>query len=497
MRLVTATEMRGIEERAALDYGLTGDILMENAAMAAVRYLLLRRGPGPARTAIFCGKGNNGGDGWAMARLLMEEGWTVRVFHPGLGIPLSPEAEANRDRALAEGISQGTWEDGIGSLADFDLIVDALLGTGVRGDVGGQLLQVILAINRVKLPVFSLDIPSGVASDTGQIAGEAIKARWTVAFGLMKLGEAVFPGKEYCGELWVDPIGIPSDLLEAESSSEVITEIQVGRGLPRRPIDAHKGTHGHLLVLGGSEGMTGAVALCGLAALRSGAGLVTIGKRPELMIYDKPMEIITRSWIDLHPADYSVVVFGPGLSKAADGAIVLERVLAAKQTPRVIDADGLNLLAEHLKEEKEFHFSGSIILTPHPGEMARLCGCSTREIQARRAAIAREKAREWNAVVVLKGAATVVATPEGKLWVNPTGNPGMATAGTGDVLAGVIGSLLAQGLRPEDAAVAGVYLHGAAGDWAMREVGDVGIIASDLVGYLPRVLRSVKECDAL
>lgn len=493
VRLVTAAEMRAIEVCSADEYGLSGEILMENAARAAVRFLMHRRGPGPARTAVFCGKGNNGGDGWAVARILKEAGWDVTVYHPGLDVTLPFEAELNRKRALDMGLPMAVWEDCFADLDRWDLIIDALLGTGIQREVTGELLQLIQAINGSGLPVLSLDIPSGIMSDTGQVAGEAIRARWTVAFGLKKLGEAVYPGNEYVGEIWVDPIGIHQKLLNEEGQFHEIEGAYVASRLPRRPMDTHKGKNGHLLVMGGSEGMTGAISLSGLAALRMGAGLVTMGKRPELVIYEKPMEIMSLPWTALQISDYDAAVFGPGLSMAEDGRRVLERVLAAETTPRVIDADGLNLLSMIFRENKVFRFSGPVVLTPHPGEMARLCQRDTTQVQAARISLATEKAAEWNAVVVLKGARTVVGTPQGRVWINTTGNPGMATAGTGDVLTGVIGALLAQGLSPEDAAVAGVYIHGAAGDLAAAELGEVGIMASDLANRLPRVVRSVKQ----
>lgn len=491
MNLVTAEQMRAIETRAAREYGLTGDVLMENAAGAAVRHLMLRRGPGPARATVFCGKGNNGGDGWAVARLLTERGWKVEVYHPGLDVALSPESEANRRRAISLGIPNYSWDQRL--TFHGDLVIDAILGTGVRGEIDGPIKQLIQAINGSGLPVLALDIPSGIASDTGQIAGVAVKASWTVAFGLLKAGEAVYPGKEYCGEVIVDPIGIPQALLEQENDWRTIDETTVGSMLPRRAMDTHKGKNGHLLVAGGSEGMTGAATLSALAGLRAGAGLVTLAKRPKVVFYEKPMEIMTINWNTVHLSDYNAVVFGPGLSTAGDGEVILERILATEDIPRVIDADGLNLLAARVSRNDAIVFKGPVVVTPHPGEMARLCRCTPSEVQAERTKIALEKAAEWKTIVVLKGAATLVATPEGRLWVNKTGNPGMSTAGTGDVLTGVIGALMAQGLKPEEAAVAGVYLHGMAGDLAAQDIGEVGLVASDLLERLPQALRRVKQ----
>ena len=493
MLLVTAEKMRVIENRAAQEYGLSGEILMENAARAAVDILLSRRGPGLSRTAVFCGKGNNGGDGWAMARLLREKGWEVAVYHPGLDIGLSEEAETNRRHALEMGIPDGNWEDGLAALEQSDIIIDALLGTGVQGYLRGELPRIIQGINNSDRPVLSVDVPSGISGNTGQVCGEAVRATWTVTFGLMKLGLAVYPGRSYAGELFVEPIGIPKVLLHEDKTYAVIESANVARSLPARQVETHKGNNGHLLIVGGAEGMTGAPVLSAIAGLRTGAGLVTLARRQGLEIWEKPMEVMSVTWPAINWSQYNTVVFGPGVSMAADGRAMLERVLEQTAIPRVIDADGLNLLAavgtNHLIRKQ----LGSLVLTPHPGEMARLCGVSVHDVQANRIRFALENAVKWGVVIVLKGAATLIATPQRRLWVNPNGNPGLATAGTGDVLAGIIGSLLAQGLSTEAAAVVGVYLHGAAGDDAAREIGEVGLIAGDLLPRLPKVIRSVKQ----
>lgn len=490
MRLVTSAEMKAIEEKAMAELGLNGDILMNNAAQAVVDRIRAEWGPGSARAAVFCGKGNNAGDGWAIARLLKNEGWTVKVFHPGRTVQLSSEADLNRNRALESGVPDGSWQEGLEAIDRYDLIIDALLGTGIRGEVVGEWRKVIDGINQAGLPVVAVDIPSGISADTGQILGVAIKAAWTVTFGSMKRGLAVYPGREWAGKCFVDPIGIPERFF-ADAEMQIITRTRVGESLPKRPRDTHKGRNGHLLVIGGSLGMTGAPVLSGMAGLRSGAGLVTVGRRVGLAIPEKPPELMVIDWPAIDWERYDAIVFGPGLSMEEDGGSMLERLLNVV-VPRVIDADGLNLLADlgvgkHLALAK-----GPLVLTPHPGEMARLTGLTTTQVQADRIAIATEMARTWGVILVLKGAGTLVAMPDGRLWVNPTGNPGMATAGTGDVLAGVIGALMAQGLAPEDAAVNGVYLHGLAGDMAAEAMGEVGIIASDLLTRLPQAIRSVK-----
>lgn len=495
MRLVTSIEMKSIEERAMTEFGLNAEILMDNAAQAVVKILKAEWGPESARAAIFCGKGNNAGDGWAIAHHLKREGWTVKVFHPGREMPLSPEADLNRGLALECGVPDGSWQEGIEEAKGYDLVIDALLGTGVRGQVSAEWHEVISGINRSGLPVMAVDIPSGISANTGQVAGIAVEATWTVTFGCPKIGLAVYPGREYAGELFIDPIGIPEELLLG-GDIQTISSIDVGGKLPKRPINTHKGRNGHLLVVGGSDGMTGAPVLSGMAGLRSGAGLVTIGRRVGLTIPEKPAELMAADWPLIDWERYDSIVFGPGLSLEEDGETILKRLLKM-DIPRVIDADGLNLLAELGTEEMLKKAEKPIILTPHPGEMARLCGLSIAQVQSDRVAIAQEKARIWGAVLVLKGAATIVTSPCGKVWVNTTGNPGMATGGTGDVLTGVIGALLAQGLQPEDAAIVGVYLHGLAGDLAAEAIGEVGLIAGDLLIRLPQAIRSVKQGDSL
>lgn len=488
MRLVSCHEMREMEAQAMNLFGLDGEVLMQNAALAVVRILKAQWGPGLARAAIFCGKGNNAGDGWAVAEILVSEGWTVKVFHPGRETALPQAAAYFRKKAIDASVPEGSWHAGIEELDAFDLVIDALLGTGIRGLIDGGLGDVIEAINRSGLPVLAVDVPSGVSGDTGQIAGMAVKASWTVTFGCAKLGLAVFPGREMAGQVTVDPIGLPESLLQM-GDSFMISAQTVAEKLPRRPLDSHKGCNGHLLVIGGYEGMTGAPVLSGIAGLRSGAGLVTLGRRPGLSIPEKPPELMTVIWSEIQWDRYDSIVCGPGLSLAADGMAVLKQVLEQDSIPRVIDADGLNLLARMGPES--FKDRSNIVLTPHPGEMARLCGLSVAQVQSDRIGLARAMARDWNVTLVLKGAATLVATAKGRLWVNPTGNPGLATAGTGDVLAGVIGAMLAQGLTAEYAAAAGVYFHGKAGDMAADEFGEIGLMAGDLLPRLPQAIRSV------
>jgi len=491
MKVATAEEMRTIDRLAMEEFHIPGVILMEHAASAVQRAIGARFAPGGV--GIVCGKGNNGGDGWALARLLHQAGYHVTVFQKEAAESLPPDAEQNRKIALALGITTRRWSELPAALSTsaFTLLVDALLGTGFRGTISGELATVIEAMNRSGLPVVAVDIPSGVEADTGKVNGPAVRAVLTVTFGLLKVGLLVYPGREYAGEVICDDIGLPSSLLEGSGHFYTLNDEEILCGLPVRRPEAHKGNAGHLLVIGGSPGMTGAPVLAGLAALRSGAGLVTLGLRDGLPLPEKPPELMVKPWSRLDFSAYQAIVVGPGLSLEADGAELVRAILQVPGIPRVLDADALNLLATI--EDWWGLAQGPLILTPHPGEMARLTGLTSRDVQAGRIALARTEAERWGVTLVLKGAATLVAAQGEATYINQTGNPALATGGTGDVLAGMIGGFLAQGLAPLAAAVTGVYLHGKAGDLAAAEIGDTGVIAGDLLSRIPRVMKRGKN----
>ena len=495
MKVALAEQMRVIDQRTQDEYGIPGVVLMERAALALVDEArdLLGELAGK-RIYLYCGKGNNGGDGLAAARLFLETGAIVT------GVLLFPQgqyrglAAENLKRASTYGVSLRDWETVSDQELEYcDLIIDAILGTGTVGAATGVAAAAIERINRSGRPVLAVDLPSGIGIDNGEVPGPAIQARRTVTFGLSKPGLLSFPAAERAGEIVIKTIGFPPELLNAaDLSIECLTSPECGVLLPRRKTTAHKGSAGHVLVIGGSVGMTGALALATLGALRSGCGLVTAALRPGLSFPEKPLEIITDYWPNLVGSwqRYGSIVIGPGLSTAPDGAALLAQVLKETAAPLVIDADGLNLLAAGARLPK--HPNTATVLTPHPGEMSRLTGLSIAAIQADRMGIARRFSSQWGVTVVLKGARTVIAIPDGRCYINFTGNPGMATAGMGDVLAGIIGGLMAQGLDASIAAPVGCYLHGMAGDRVAARLGTAGLMAGDLLSEIPQAMKAVR-----
>jgi hydroxyethylthiazole kinase-like uncharacterized protein yjeF len=488
MKVAGAQQMRQIDRMAQADYQLPGDLLMERAALA-VREVLLRDYGSLAglRVYLFCGKGNNGGDGLALARLLTELQAVITVVLADEPAVYRGLAAENLQRAFRFGVRVLEWPQlELSELEGATLLVDALLGTGAHGVPREKIAAMITTLNSLDKTVYALDLPSGIMVDTGQVSQVAVRASTTVTFGLPKPGLLCYPGAAYTGRLIIASLGFPAQLLTDDVLTiNYLNPAEVPEFLPRRRPDAHKGSGGHLLVLGGALGMTGAVALAAKGGLRSGSGLVTAGLLEPLEWPEKPAEVMTTAWPEVTARlnGYAGIVIGPGLGTAGEGESLLWQVVSGAQVPVVIDADGLNLLAA--RPEWWRHLPRATVLTPHPGEMARLTGRSVPEIQADRLEIARHYAQTWGVVVVLKGARTIIGLPDGVTYINLTGNSGMATAGMGDVLAGIIGGLLAQGLTPAQAAVGGTYLHGLAGDLAVAARGPLGIIAGDLVEQIP------------
>lgn len=519
--VLTAAQMRDADRRTIEEIGLPGAVLMENAG-AAVARALRERHPGARRLLVLCGKGNNGGDGFVVARHLLD--LAPSVFLLGSRQEVRGEARLHMgalERSgglLVEVADEASWARVRAAAASADLAVDALLGTGLHQAPAGAMAEAIALLRSVRaqrgVPVVAVDIPSGVPSDSGELAWDAVDADLTVTFAAPKYGHVLPPACDHVGTLIVADIGIaPAVIAQTSPSLWLAEEADVAKAYPPRPPGAHKGTFGHVLVAAGAVGKTGAAILASAGALVSGAGLVTVATpapalpmvahgRPELMT--EPLPVTASGALDREAASAraaalartrDALVIGPGLGQDAPARDFVRDVLRAYDGPVVVDADGLNALAASDRVPRAtdaLRRDAPVVVTPHPGEMARLVGVSTAEVQRRRLETARAFAVETGAVVVLKGQRTVVARPDGTACVNPTGNPGMATGGTGDVLSGVVGALLGRGLDGWTAAVAGVYLHGAAGDDAALRRGEESLVAGDIIESIPAVLRRVR-----
>ncbi|SDX11050.1 NAD(P)H-hydrate dehydratase [Thiocapsa roseopersicina] len=486
--LYRAEQVRNLDRCAIAQYGIPGIELMNRAGEVAYR-ILRERWPDARDLTVLVGVGNNGGDGYVIARLARAEGLAVRLLQ--LGDPQRVTGDA--------AISRDAWRDAGGTIEPYrglprrsDVLVDALLGTGLERPVEGLWAEAIQALDRQRAPVLAVDIPSGLHADTGRVMGVAVRADVTVSFIGLKQGLFIGAGPEYCGEIRFSALSIPARVYAGEvASARRIDWDQQAARFGRRPRTAHKGTFGHLLVIGGAPGLSGAVRLAGEAALRAGAGLVTIAthpahsawlnlSRPELMV----SAVETSADLDPLIARADVVAIGPGLGREAWGRDLWESVLGL-DLPMVVDADALNLLAESPRSGSDW------VLTPHPGEAARLLGTDIAAIEQDRPAAVHALQGRYGGVVVLKGAGTLIRSdPLRPFAVCSDGNPGMATAGSGDVLTGVIGALRAQGLDAEDAACAGVCLHAAAGDRAAR-MGERGLVAGDIIAALRPVANRV------
>lgn len=505
MKAASAAQSRNIDRRAIEEIGIPSPVLMENAGLAVVSAIRRRLGDlRGRRIAIFCGKGNNGGDGFVIARHLALAGAQLSLFLAARRDDLRGDAltQANIISRMGLPITElSNAADCATALNTADLAVDALLGTGIHGEVTGLLGEVIDQINASSTPVIAVDIPSGLNTDNGQACGRCIRAVETVTFAVLKRGLILYPGAAYAGEITLAPISMPPVAIEAEALDITFVDaVAAQKILPERTPWAHKGSAGYVLIIGGSAGMTGAATLSSLSALRIGAGLVRLATPASLnaILEVKATEVVTVpvAETDAHSfspeglrealawADQSrCVAIGPGLGRNPETVHGFLEVLPTLRVPLVLDADALNALADHPEVFEKLQ--APAVITPHPGEMSRLLGKSTAEIQADRLAIAREAASRFGVITVLKGARTVIADPNGALYLNSSGNPGMASAGMGDVLTGTITGLIAQGLSPLDGAVLGVYLHGAAGDLAAASRGGVGILAGDVQEQLP------------
>jgi len=514
MKVVTAREMQALDRRTIEDVGIPGVVLMENAGRKTAELILEHFGPSPKEVVVLAGRGNNGGDGFVVARYLKNWGWPVKVLLFAQRERVSGDARVNLEvwvkigGELMEIKAEADLDAAKGEMARAGLIVDALLGTGLNSEVRGLLRRAIEEVNALSKPVVAVDVPSGIDASTGRVLGVAVRADLTATFGLAKVGQVVHPGVDYVGRLEVIDISIPPEAVEEAGIRTYLLEPEELdlRPLSRRPRDTHKGTYGHLLLVVGSPGKTGAAAMASEAALRMGVGLATLACPASL---NPIMEVkLTEAMTEPVPEDEGTfsprslprlmgllegkdaLALGPGVGTREGTKEVVLELLRAAAVPVVVDADGINCLVGSLDVLKERR--APLVLTPHPGEMARLLGVTPREVQGDRIGVARRFAEGYGCVLVLKGARTVIASPEGLTFINPTGNPGMASGGTGDVLTGMIGALLAQGMEPLEAAKLAVYLHGLSGDLAAEEVGEVALVATDLLRCLPKAIKELQ-----
>jgi NAD(P)H-hydrate epimerase len=502
-RLVTAKEMRDLDRRTIDEAGIKGRLLMEAASLAVAEAACEMLGsPAGKSITVFCGRGNNGGDGFAAARHLSQRGASVSVVLIGEPGALKGDALANFTLLSDGDVSvriAGNKND-LRKDPDADLVIDALLGTGVSGEIEGLTADAVIRINRAGCPVLSVDMPSGVSSDTGRFGRVCVKAGRTVTFGELKRGLVLYPGRGMAGKVSVADIGIPGSVLSSAGITTFLAESRdAASRLPLRPAWAHKGTFGKVLVLAGSTGMTGAAALCSSSVLRAGAGMAMLGIPSSLnsILEQKLTEVMTQPLAQTDSGSLSlgsekdirtlskwadVMAVGPGLSRHPETSELVRSVVLGTRLPLVIDADGINAFegCAGLLENK----NGPFILTPHSGELSRITGQSIESIERDRIDAARTASSRFRGVVLLKGAPAIAALTDGTVWVNSTGNSGMATAGAGDVLTGLIAGLLAQGLSPDDAALCGMFLHGLAGDLAASAKTERAMLAGDIVDFL-------------
>jgi len=543
MKVVTADEMRNIDRKTIEEFGVPGVVLMERAGLAVASRI--EEIFGRKRVLVVCGSGNNGGDGFVVARNLNKAGWDVKVFLTSMPENLKGDALIQYKTAAKSGVAISPVEELLthhsSLITRHSIFVDALLGTGLSKNIAGTLSELIRVVNNVNVPIVSVDIPSGISSDNGQIMGQAVRADYTITFGLPKRGHLLYPGAEHTGQLFIEDIGFPEELLRSDRLNvELLTKEEVFSLLPQRRRYSNKGDYGHVLIIAGSRGKTGAALMAAKACLRSGAGLVTIGvpesladifqsrvtEEMTLILPDMGNGMLSEkaagAVLDFLKERADVVAIGPGIGVTAGIRRLMKTLIQHSTAPLVIDADGINSL-----QGERGLFSKSkapIIVTPHPGEMARLLqrsavrthqsapppippprGGRVREgvkstrselltkIEQDRINTALSFAKETGTYLVLKGVPTIIAEPAGRAYVNSTGNPGMATAGTGDVLTGMISGFLGQGLKALDASILGVYMHGLAGDIAATEKGAYSLIATDIIDNLPAAFHSLKN----
>jgi len=512
MKLVTAKQMQGIDSAAIDGRGIPGIDLMEAAGLGTAEFgrEMIGGSVNGDRILIFCGKGNNGGDGFVVGRYLHEWGAAVEIYLFGKSAELKGDARENylRIKELKISFTEILDEARIPEMDGADLIVDAIFGTGFRGEIRGIIATCVDRINSSDVPILAIDAPSGIDCDTGEVSGACIFATGTATMALPKLGQFLYPAREHVGDLKIIDIGIPEDIIESAAISlNLIDEAYVQNRLPRRAPTAHKGSCGKLLVLAGARGFTGAACMAAESSIRSGVGLCYLGIPASLndICEMKLSEVITRPLPDVKRKGcfalrglgeirkefeaMDAAAIGPGIGQHHETKEMINRLLPGIRIPFVLDADGLNALQE--SPERLAECDAPLVITPHPGELSRLMEAEIPVIAMHRDVFAREAASKFDCTVLLKGAPTFISDPSGEVYLNPTGNAGMATGGSGDILTGIIGAFLAQGLNPTEAACCGAYMHGFAADIAVEDTGETGLIPTDIIACLPSAFRTL------
>lgn len=508
MKILTSEQMGNIDRRASQQYGIPSVVLMENAALALAEAVSTHY-PDTCNVAIFCGPGQNGGDGLALARHLESRRITPLVFVVGGRAAYKGDAATNL--AICERMGLPLWDvadtgeldHALARASEADLVVDAIFGTGLNRPPDGLFADAIRGLMAIRLPILAVDLPSGLSGSSWRTSEPCVRADLTVTFAQPKIPHVFDPAASFCGEIVVADITIPEAAVDAEGVTlSLTTPEEVRVLLPARPPDTHKGTWGHCAIVAGSAGKSGAAILAARGAIRAGAGLVTVVTDRETaaivdscslesMTFHAAVDSASLDPILAFVATKDAVIVGPGLRDDEASYAAIRELVRRIEIPLLLDATAVNAFQGRAGELNRA--GAPRVLTPHPGELARLLGRATSAIQDDRVAAAREAARATNCVVVLKGHQTIVANPDGIASVNPTGNPGMGSGGMGDVLAGAIGALMARGLDPFEAARAGVFLHGLAGDLARDAKSDTGLAANDVAEALPLAVEELRR----
>jgi len=508
MRVSRVAEMRNLDRRALSDFGITQEILMENAGEAAYFVILRELGVSGKKFVIFCGIGNNGGDGFVVARKIHSTGGEVKVFLLGERDKLEAAARKNFDiisKMPIDVFDIESTEQAREAVFNCDAIVDAIFGTGLSREVAGIYRDTIELINESKKKVFSIDIPSGINGDTGQVMGSAVRSDCTITYGLPKIGNMLYPGFDFCGKLYVSHISLPPSLYNTESIKVQVNELVE---LPERDKDTYKGSYGRALFIAGSSNYLGAPYFSALSFLKTGGGLSYLATPSSIspFLASKGSEIvlipqketssgslaleIKEELLELSKK-MSMVILGPGLSLNEETQELVRELAREAETPLLIDGDGITAIAKEIGIIRKR--KAETILTPHSGEMARITKMEVAEVNKDKINVLQKTASQLNAIIVLKGAHSLIGYPDERVYINTSGNPGMATAGSGDALTGAIAAMYGLGLPLGEAVRMGVFIHGLSGDLAAKEKGEDGITAQDILDYLPNAVRYYRQ----